>query len=218
MRLIKTKLLELSEFVGSDIPPYAILSHTWGEGEVSFQEMERGDAQSKPGYDKIRRCCETAIADGFEYAWIDTCCIDKSSSAELTEAINSMYPWYKNADVCYVYLVDVDSHGYDISVPGLKIPFGGCRWFSRGWTLQELIAPKNVIFYDSEWRELGTKQNLRKVISEVTGIGEDVLDVERYKGWWSVAQRMSCMCFLIAGLPLSSLEHRVPPHLPRTLL
>jgi hypothetical protein len=91
MRLIDTETLEVREFIGSHIPPYAILSHTWGHDEVSLHDMLSGNATAKQGYEKIKRCCETAISDGFKYAWVDTCCIDKTSSAELSEAINSMY-------------------------------------------------------------------------------------------------------------------------------
>lgn len=100
MRLLNTSTLKLEEFIGSNIPPYAILSHTWGNEEVSFQDMQGSGAMEKVGYEKISRCCEKAATGGFEYAWVDTCCIDKSSSSELSEAINSMYRWYRNAEVC----------------------------------------------------------------------------------------------------------------------
>jgi hypothetical protein len=101
MRLLSTATLNLHEFIGDRVPSYAILSHTWGEEEVSLQEMQStGIAIQKAGYEKIKRCCETGAADGYEYVWIDTCCIDKTSSAELSEAINSMFRWYKMAEVC----------------------------------------------------------------------------------------------------------------------
>jgi hypothetical protein len=93
MRLLNSTTLELAEFTERDLPPYAILSHTWENEEVSFQDMQCSDPKSKKGYKKIQSCCRIAIADGFEYVWVDTCCIDKTSSAELTEAINSMYSW-----------------------------------------------------------------------------------------------------------------------------
>jgi hypothetical protein len=107
MRLIETTKLELHEFFGAQVPSYVILSHTWERGEVSFQDMQGDDADKNEGYYKIRRFCDLAVAQGFEYAWVDTCCIDKTSSAELSEAINSMYRWYQQAEVCYVYLSDV---------------------------------------------------------------------------------------------------------------
>src|ERR1700729_3419722 len=98
--------LSLAEFVGNDIPPYAILSHTWGEDheEVTFKNIVEGTGKSKAGYAKIRFCGKQATKDGLQYFWVDTCCINKSSSAELSEAINSMFHWYQDAARCYVYL------------------------------------------------------------------------------------------------------------------
>lgn len=162
MRLLYTSTLKLEEFIGSNIPPYAILSHTWGNEEVSFQDMQGSGAMEKVGYEKISRCCEKAATGGFEYAWVDTCCIDKSSSSELSEAINSMYRWYRNAEVCYVSLADVP-HEYE----SLDL-FNRSRWFTRGWTLQELIAPSMVIFFDSDWEEIGTKSSIQISLIEVT--------------------------------------------------
>jgi hypothetical protein len=118
MRLLDTTSLELKEFADDEIPIYAILSHTWGKEEVSFQEMQHRSLdlvirhqstplEKKAGYSKIRGSCKIAAQDGLTYIWIDTCCIDKISSAELTESINSMYKWYQNASVCYAYLSDV---------------------------------------------------------------------------------------------------------------
>ncbi|KAF2188751.1 HET-domain-containing protein, partial [Zopfia rhizophila CBS 207.26] len=145
MRLLRTKTLELSEFLGSNIPPYAILSHTWGAEEVSFDDMngDRGTTLTKAGYRKIRQCCEKALLDGFDYLWVDTCCIDKRSSVELSEAINAMFKWYQNSAVCYAYLADVPSREEPTSK---NIAFAASRWFTRGWTLQELIAPLRVHF------------------------------------------------------------------------
>jgi len=189
MRLLHSMTLKLVEFSEKEIPLYAILSHTWGEGEVSFQDMQGVNADQKAGYDKIQRCCEVAAADGFEYAWVDTCCIDKTSSSELSEAINSMYRWYQKAEVCYVYLSDVPSDG-DPLAPGSD--YSKSRWFTRGWTLQELIAPSNVIFYSSDWKEIGTKSSLQAAIVEVTAIQVEALlsDDDRLQAF-SVAQRMA---------------------------
>ena len=131
MRLLNTKDLEFEEFEGKDIPFYAILSHRWGEGEITFRDMDSGSARKKSGYEKVRRTCERARADGFDYFWIDTCCIDKSSSAELSEAINSMYRWYQESAVCYAYLADVSSRAED--------EFSKSKWFTRGWTLQSSL-------------------------------------------------------------------------------
>jgi hypothetical protein len=187
MRLLDSTTLEFREFIGEQIPPYAILSHTWREKELSFQDMQSRCAHKKE-YDKVKHFCETAAAHGFGYVWMDTCCIDKSSSSELSEAINSMYRWYQEAEVCYVYLSDVPS-GTDSC--GLDPKFAGSRWFTRGWTLQELIAPSSVIFLGSDWEEIGTKGDLQEVISEITGIHANILlgddDLESV----SIAQRMS---------------------------
>jgi hypothetical protein len=109
MRLLNTTKRKLEEFGGNKIPLYAILSHTWGDNEITFQDIEGGDADKKTGYEKIRKSCYMAAAHGFHYIWIDTCCIDKTSSAELSEAINSMYHGYEESGVCYAYLADVSS-------------------------------------------------------------------------------------------------------------
>jgi hypothetical protein len=130
---------------------------------------------AKAGYHKIRKCCEQATRDGFEFAWVDTCCIDKSSSAELSEAINSMFQWYKDSAVCYAYLEDVDNilgDAFD-NLPDealLKQVLEKSRWFTRGWTLQELIAPSVVEFYSKDWTEIGTKLSMIETISSITGI------------------------------------------------
>ncbi|KAH8585897.1 heterokaryon incompatibility protein-domain-containing protein [Bisporella sp. PMI_857] len=105
-----------------DIPQYAILSRTWGLEEVTFQDMKEGNGTSKAGFDKIRFYGEQARHDGWQYFWVDTCCIDKSSSAELSEAINSMFQWYRNAAKCYVYLLDVPSPGIDIGDKSDQLP------------------------------------------------------------------------------------------------
>ncbi|KAH8786770.1 heterokaryon incompatibility protein-domain-containing protein, partial [Hyaloscypha sp. PMI_1271] len=167
MRLIDTKTLALKEFFGNQIPRYAILSHTWREEEVSFQDWaDQSSASQKKGYKKIFDTCQLAKKHGYDYVWVDTNCIDKSSSSELTEAINSMFKWYQSAQVCYAYLSDVpSSEGEEFSMR-----FRNSRWFSRGWTLQELLAPRDVEFYSNDWSLLGTKNSLSSDISTITGI------------------------------------------------
>lgn len=154
MYLINVSTLVLERFE-SNIPSYAILSHTWGspDEEVTFRDIVSSSSgyTKKAGYEKIQHCAAEAQKDKLQYCWVDTCCIDKSSSAELSEAINSMYTWYNNSAVCYVYLVDVNSQ-----LSGYKSQFASSRWFSRGWTLQELIAPNNLQFYDVNWSQLGS--------------------------------------------------------------
>jgi hypothetical protein len=182
MRLLNTKELGLEEFAGDSIPLYAILSHRWGNEEITLKDIANIGAGYGAGYRKIRRACATAAKHGLQYIWVDTCCIDKTSSAELSEAINSMYRWYQESVVCYAYLADVPS--------GADPECLESEWFNRGWTLQELIAPPTVIFFDQSWHEIGTKSTLRSVISRITGIPVTVLesgDVESA----SVAQRMS---------------------------
>src|SRR6266487_4505708 len=107
MRLLNTSTLTVHTFFGEAVPDYAILSHTWDSEEVSLQDLQQEGGEEMPGYSKIKSCCRQARLDGWQYAWIDSCCIDKTSSAELSESINSMYQWYKYAQVCYAYLADV---------------------------------------------------------------------------------------------------------------
>jgi hypothetical protein len=155
--------------------PYAILSHTWVNGqEVTYIDLITGAGGQKTGYEKIKFCGEQAMKDGLQYFWIDTCCIDKSNSTELSTAINSMFRWYQNAKKCYVYLGDVSIPGYAEDVQAKQstweAAFRQSRWFTRGWTLQELIAPAIVEFFSKEGKRLGDKSSLEKLICEITGI------------------------------------------------
>ena len=198
MRLLEDRgdgNLVLVEFTDVHIPPYAILSHTWGadSDEVSFNDVMKGTGKNKDGYKKIAFCREQATKDGLKYFWVDTCCIDKSSSAELTEAINSMFRWYRDAAKCYVYLSDVsktEQNQTGLAIQPWEAAFRTSRWFTRGWTLQELIAPRSVEFFSLEGNRLGDKKSLEQQIHEVTGVpiralqGETLLD-------FSIAERMS---------------------------
>ena len=176
MRLLNSKTLEFREFFDSDIPKYAILSHRWGSDEASFQDFERGLERTRKGFSKIEQCCKMALNHSIEWAWVDTCCIDKKSSAELTEAINSMYNWYRNAEICYVYLVDVLWEDDTPELHRASIErFCKSDWFTRGWTLQELLAPRFVSFHDENWRFIGTKSDLLDKISGITGIEPEYL-------------------------------------------
>ncbi|CAN8103128.1 unnamed protein product [Discula destructiva] len=176
MRLIKIDTLKLEEFMPNDIPPFAILSHTWGADEVSYAEMMNADRsiiRKKSGYQKIVGFCNfvesTEDGAGLKYVWVDTCCIDKTSSAELSEAINSMYFWYSISYVCVVYLSDYTN--------GTGMPMKDSRWWTRGWTLQELLAPQTMIFVDKDWDFSGSKNSLDslKQIEEASGIDRSVL-------------------------------------------
>ncbi|PMD32052.1 HET-domain-containing protein [Hyaloscypha variabilis F] len=190
--------MKLEEFFGSQIPPYAILSHTWGTEEITFQDIASSSLSPshKAGFAKLEGCCTRAAQDGYDYVWIDTCCIDKTSSAELSEAINSMYKWYAEADICYAYLSDVRSAFVDscqsdtLEASRPTKDFQTTKWFTRGWTLQELIAPRSVEFYAEDWTDLGTKSSRRDEISLITGIDVRVLDGEN-PAICNVAERLS---------------------------
>ncbi|KAM0796000.1 heterokaryon incompatibility protein-domain-containing protein [Usnea florida] len=176
MRLLNTSTLKLHEFFDDDIPEYAILSHTWGKEEVSFHDLQNkkpGRLDGLKGYMKIKACCALAKSDSYKYVWIDTCCIDKTSSSELSEAINSMYQWYRNARVCYVYLVDVWIGKQREDSLRWAQEFRESRWFTRGWTLQELLAPRLMLFFDKDWGCLGDKASLKNELSSITGIQQD---------------------------------------------
>ncbi|KAF1965715.1 HET-R [Bimuria novae-zelandiae CBS 107.79] len=164
------------DFVGDDIiPPYAILSHTWSEGEeVTFKDLIEGTGQDKAGYKKIQFCGQQAERDGLQYFWVDTCCIDKSNQVVLQNAINSMFHWYQHAKQCYVYLSDVSiakrKRSSEYSKLTWEPAFRMSRWFTRGWTLQELLAPRSVKFFSYEGKVLGDKIKLMRQIHEITGI------------------------------------------------
>ena len=239
MRLLRAIDMTFHQFEGSSIPPYAILSHRWEAEEVTYQEMsDRATAtekrfrfiknqelkirtaatERKSGFKKIQKCCEQALEDMLEYVWVDTCCIDKSSSAELSEAINSMYAWYEQAVVCYAYLVDVHiwptyrTEDADGAWAGLlESPWRepgvvhashqtepitrvmDSNWWTRGWTLQELIAPSELVFYANDsarWSKIGDKRTLLNLVAKKTGIDKYILlggDAMKC----SISQRMS---------------------------
>lgn len=185
MRLLhrdKDNKLLLTEFFGTEIPAYAILSHTWGASgeDITFKDIETGQAERKTaGFKKIDFCAKQTTNHGLQYFWVDSCCIDKSSSAELSEAINSMFRWYKNAAKCYVFLTDVstpdDNANDTLSEDSWKLYFRKSRWFTRGWTLQELIAPTSVEFFSIEGKWLGSKRTLEIELQAITGINIEAL-------------------------------------------
>lgn len=208
MRLINTDTLELEEKPfeqGRGLPlakSYAILSHTWGpiQDEVTYNDFLTGDARKRPGFKKVEGACTEAKRNGYKYIWIDSCGIDKSSSAELSEAINSMFQWYGRAGICYAYLSDVYEAFDDPASAIYSAEFRNSRWFTRGWTLQELIAPIDVVFYTHDWQRLASRQELSHVLKLITSIDESVFHTFGTHGHFvgirmlsklSIAQRMS---------------------------
>jgi hypothetical protein len=219
MRLINVDTLELEHF-GSNVPKYAILSHTWGSEEVTLQEWIAVSTSCNPvdelsaefaqflshrnvmgisplsrikrksGYTKIMMCCEQAARYGLRYVWVDTCCIDKTSSAELSEAINSMFQWYQSSEVCYAFLSDVQTSALS-SQDERDSAIRTSRWFTRGWTLQELLAPREMLFFDAQWKLISPKTELVQLLSSITGIASNFIDGTEDIYNASVAQRMS---------------------------
>lgn len=184
MRLLQITLdggLKLTKDLEEDeLPPYTILSHTWGrdEEEVTFRDLYDGTSKDKDGHRKLEFCAKQTQKDGQRYFWIDTCCIDKTNNVELNTAITSMFRWYQKAEKCYVYLSDVASIYSDADDSGgssWQSEFRSCRWLIRGWTLQELLASQVVEFFDKSGRKLGDKASLERHICEITGIPAEVL-------------------------------------------
>jgi hypothetical protein len=196
LRLERNGEFSLANYVSTKVPPYAILSHTWGgdDEEVTFGNLTDGTGKDKAGYRKLIFCAKRAAKDGLQFSWIDTCCIDKSSSAELSEAINSMFQWYHMADKCYVYLSDVAIGSCVRKGPPPKqtwmTAFRCSRWFTRGWTLQELLAPKSVKFFSAEGELLGEKESMMREIQDITGISARALQGTPLSEF-SVDERMS---------------------------
>jgi Heterokaryon incompatibility protein (HET) len=194
MRLINAKTLELEEFYGSHVPPYGALSHIWEfeADEVSFQDMSAHipAVKEKPGFAKIKDVCEQALIDGLNYVWVDTTCIDKTSSAELGEAVNSMFSWFQCSTICYVYLSDISSQD-NKELFSFDGPFSNSSWFTRSWTLLELIAPPFVHFFDCDWKFIGTKKSLEQRLSDVTRIPSSCLIGSAVPDDYSIAERMS---------------------------
>jgi len=201
-KFLNGETLPFEVFLWGDQPDYAILSHRWfkEEDELKYPDIGNGTMKGTAGYCKIKNCCRKAKQHGCGYVWADTCCIDTGSSAELKEAIRSMFNWYKGAKICFAYLAD-----YDVRV-GVPVntekkeeeeevveeeefnneafkakEFKGSKWFTRGWTLQELIAPKSLVFYSHDWKYILSKSDRDAcgLISEKTGISTEVLAGEK---------------------------------------
>ncbi|KPM41926.1 hypothetical protein AK830_g4658 [Neonectria ditissima] len=216
MHLLNVKTRKLEYFSDGTAPKYGILSHTWDQNEPTFDDFQSSSRRWKLRIGsrnlKINGCCARAASDGLGHIWIDNCCIDKKSSAELSEAINSMFTWYANAAVCYVYLGDLDPMTQPQARTGVQPPslstsqldeLEKARWFTRGWTLQELLAPSLLKFYDSTWNLVGYSSwinadgnttwkvpRITTLLAEITGIPRKYLQGETL-GQASVAEKMS---------------------------
>ena len=189
MRLLHARDLVFKEFIGKTVPDYAIVSHRWGDEEISHQtfndhcETYINGERHGHGWTKIVKACELALGQGLEWVWIGTCCIDKRSSAELTEAINSMFEWYRQSEICFAFLPDVYGvckfDPYDVLPPTQfeSKEFRSSVWFTRAWTLQELIAPTEVQFFNANFEHIGTKidKTVAHLVSDATGIPIDVI-------------------------------------------
>ena len=193
MRLLHTSTLKLELFMPEQVPDYVILSHRWSAEEVVFSDFTAGDimspehpARTKAGFQKVVGACSLAAQDQYEWIWIDSCCIDKSSSAILQESINSMWNYYSNANICYVYMADVPDE-----VAGWTTLFSQSEWFDRGWTLQELLAPMLVEFYAKNWSGIGTKLQRCEEIARKTYISTEILLNPSLIDLESTAHRMS---------------------------
>ena len=184
--------IHLQFFNDQDTPLYAILSHTWltnNRKEITFNDCKNGlheGLSSKGGFSKVLNCCVQARHDSLSHCWIDTCCINKDSSAELSEAINSMYHRYQNAAICYAFLADVQQPSSD-DWASFKV----AQWFRRGWTLQDLLAPSDLIFFDMHWTRICSKADQVMLLSTITGIQSKYLVGTAPIRQASVAARMS---------------------------
>ena len=223
MRLLNTRTLELKEFIDTQQVRYSILSHCWSQdpehGEVTFQEFSGGTSDSAGrGWQKIQRCCTLSQSRGLEWTWVDTCCIDKSSSAEMTETINSMYAWYQVSAGCYVFMDDctveqlprqqfeIDKEGlwkndFDHDTMQAIDSFASSRWFTRGWTLQELVGPEKVLFYNSNGTLLGMQTEILDILHYATGVDQLILVHASRPQDFSIAERMSWAASRVTSRP-----------------
>jgi hypothetical protein len=174
--------LGITSFDDRATQPYAILSHTWGADadEVTFGNFAEGGGTHKSGYKKIRFCGGQAQQDRLQYFWVDTCCINRSDKAELSHAIQFMFRWYQNAARCYVYLSDVSTRKRKadgmLGKSDWEPTFRASRWFTRGWTLQELLAPSTIDFFSQEWAKLGDRTSPKLLIHKITSISLEALN------------------------------------------
>ncbi|KAI1342779.1 heterokaryon incompatibility protein-domain-containing protein [Xylariaceae sp. FL0016] len=189
---------------------YAILSHRWVGHEITFEQIQKFTSQLQNQKDqptvqlaKIRGACDRAREQGIKWMWIDTCCIDKSSSSEETEVLNSMFRWYRDAKLCITLFNDVRFSPQNPRENTFDRIEGGASsvWFTRGWTLQELLAPKYMQFYDMDWQYMGTKAELAHLLARITRIDVSYLTGERHFSSACIASKMSWMASRITQRP-----------------
>jgi Heterokaryon incompatibility protein (HET) len=192
MRLLHSETFELRSFIRGQVPDYVILSHRWGVEELTFDDIQKHPisnpsslARQLRGFPKVAGACKLAKEDGYDWIWIDSCCINKASSSELQETINSMWDFYAQSNICYVYLWDVSDSDSEMQ------PFHKSEWFTRGWTLQELIAPVCVEFYTQDWTQIGTKTERHQEIAQITNINPRALVHDEDIDFFSSAERLS---------------------------
>ncbi|KAL2106812.1 hypothetical protein VUR80DRAFT_6186 [Thermomyces stellatus] len=191
MRLLHTRTLNLEQFYDLQTRPhYVVLSHTWEPGHLNYADLtdRRERALSGPGSALVHHACDVALKLGYEYIWIECICVDGSSTAEVSEAVNSAFRWFQKAAVCLVYLADLPAGS-----PNDDTSWRRCEWWTRAWTLPELLAPSTVHFYDKDWNFRGTKTSppLLGIIARITTVSEDVLRDGSLIPGVSVAKRMS---------------------------
>lgn len=183
MRLLNVHTLELKEFGEDKKPAYAIASHRWDEHEATFADVRDAQNTATTGYRKVQEFAEyvKTHVPAIDWLWIDTCCINRENPNELSRAINLMFEWYRKADICLAYLRDVEG------AEG-RGSFERSQWFERGWTLQELLAPRTVVFLSRTWEVIGNKgaansgftgtnvgRSLEQVIAAITKVPQEVL-------------------------------------------
>jgi hypothetical protein len=196
MRLINVETMQLHYLPNADIVEieYATLSHTWGQHETTYQEWNNAQARDSDGAKKIRDACQVVKESlGLQWLWADTCCINKVDAEEVNEAVSSMFSWYQSSTVCLAYLSDVPTANTDNNEL-LSSQVRNSRWFTRGWTLPELLAPSELIFHAADWTVLGRRDDsLAELISEITGIDQAYLSGRKNVQQASISKILSWM-------------------------
>ncbi|KAK8071493.1 HET-domain-containing protein [Apiospora hydei] len=189
MRLLNTSTFQLRRLTEGELaPPYAALSHCWGTDEVVYDDLQNTsiDWSQKHGFRKLMGACAEAVRNHqLDWLWADTVCIDRSSSAELSESINSMYRWYRNCSICLAYMGDACPSS------SIEDALEKSQWMRRSWTLIELIAPRQLHLFSADWSLIGTKNSLISTLSRITQIDQAILEDADTLSDVSIGKRMS---------------------------